>query len=84
MEKHLPQLPAVRVCQGVGGTFDVLAGRVRRAPLPLRRANLEWFYRLLTEPRRALRQAAIPRFAWQVLRARFGGASQPASGARGG
>lgn len=84
MEKHLPQLPAVRVCQGVGGTFDVLAGRVRRAPLPLRRANLEWFYRLLTEPRRALRQAAIPRFAWQVLRARFSGASQPASGARGG
>jgi len=84
MEKYLPQLPAVRVCQGVGGTFDVLAGRVRRAPLPLRRANLEWFYRLLTQPRRALRQAAIPRFAWQVLRARFTASSQPAPGARDG
>lgn len=84
MEKYLPQLPAVRVCQGVGGTFDVLAGRVRRAPLALRRANLEWFYRLLTQPRRALRQAAIPRFAWQVLRARFARPSRPAHGANGG
>ncbi len=81
MEKYLPQLPGVRVCQGVGGTFDVIAGRVRRAPSPLRRANLEWFYRLVTEPRRALRQAALPRFVWQVLRARFARPSQITPGA---
>lgn len=66
--RHLPQLPQVRVCQGVGGTFDVIAGRVRRAPAAFRRANLEWFYRLITEPRRANRQLVLPRFTYQVLR----------------
>lgn len=84
MEKYLPQLPGIRVCQGVGGTFDVIAGRVRRAPLAVRRVNLEWFYRLLTQPQRALRQAAIPRFAWQVVRAWLARPSQPAPGANGG
>jgi N-acetylglucosaminyldiphosphoundecaprenol N-acetyl-beta-D-mannosaminyltransferase len=75
MEKHLPQLPAVRICQGVGGTFDVIAGRVRRAPAFWRRTHLEWLYRLLAEPRRLLRQTALPRFAWRVLRARLAGPS---------
>lgn len=74
MEKYLPQLN-VRVCQGVGGTFDVIAGRVRRAPVFFRRNNLEWFYRLLTEPRRAIRQAALPRFVYRLLRARLRGES---------
>jgi N-acetylglucosaminyldiphosphoundecaprenol N-acetyl-beta-D-mannosaminyltransferase len=72
MERYLPQLD-VRVCQGVGGTFDVLAGRVKRAPLWFRRHNLEWFYRLLTEPRRAIRQLALPRFVFRLLRARLSG-----------
>lgn len=72
MEKYLTQLRHVRVCQGVGGTFDVIAGRVRRAPLFFRQANLEWFYRLVTEPRRAIRQAALPRFTYRVFREKFG------------
>jgi len=75
MEKYLPALPGIRVCQGVGGTFDVIAGRVRRAPLAFRRANLEWFYRLVTEPRRAIRQAVLPRFTYQVLREKMLGSS---------
>lgn len=37
---------------GVGGTFDVVAGKVRRAPKWMQRAGLEWFYRVLQEPRR--------------------------------
>ncbi len=41
----LPKLN-VKVCQGVGGTFDVIAGNVNRAPSAFRKANLEWFYRL--------------------------------------
>ncbi|WP_165900660.1 WecB/TagA/CpsF family glycosyltransferase [Microbispora triticiradicis] len=40
------------VVHGVGGSFDVLAGVVRRAPLAWQRAGLEWLYRLLQEPRR--------------------------------
>ena len=71
MATHLPALQ-VKVCQGVGGTFDVLAGRVRRAPPAWRDLHLEWAYRLFTEPTRLPRQAALPKFAWQVLSARFG------------
>jgi N-acetylglucosaminyldiphosphoundecaprenol N-acetyl-beta-D-mannosaminyltransferase len=66
MRRHLPALTGVRVCQGVGGTFDVLAGAVRRAPRAFIRLNLEWLYRLLAQPRRLLRQSALPRFALQV------------------
>lgn len=41
---------------GVGGTFDVVAGVVRRAPVWMQRAGLEWFYRVLQEPRRMWRR----------------------------
>jgi len=41
-----------RVIQGVGGSFDVLAGRVKRAPLWMQRCGIEWLYRVLQEPRR--------------------------------
>lgn len=65
MDRYLPQVN-VKVCQGVGGTFDVLAGRVKRAPWLVRRVHLEWLYRLLVEPRRIARQAALPKFALQI------------------
>lgn len=42
----------VPVCHGVGGAFDVLAGKVRRAPQAWQRLGLEWLYRTLQEPRR--------------------------------
>jgi N-acetylglucosaminyldiphosphoundecaprenol N-acetyl-beta-D-mannosaminyltransferase len=42
----------VAVCHGVGGSFDVIAGQVRRAPSRFQALGLEWFYRLLQEPRR--------------------------------
>lgn len=51
---------------GVGGSFDVLSGRVRRAPTLWRRLGLEWFYRLVTEPRRWRRQLALPLFVGLV------------------
>jgi len=66
MERYLDQLE-VKVCQGVGGTFDVIAGRVKRAPLSFRNLHLEWFYRLITQPSRIIRQTALPQFAVQVL-----------------
>jgi N-acetylglucosaminyldiphosphoundecaprenol N-acetyl-beta-D-mannosaminyltransferase len=53
---------------GVGGSFDYLSGRVRRAPAWMRRAGLEWLYRLLRQPWRARRMAVLPRFALEVLR----------------
>jgi N-acetylglucosaminyldiphosphoundecaprenol N-acetyl-beta-D-mannosaminyltransferase len=42
----------VRVCHGVGGSFDVLSGEVKRAPRSWQRLGLEWLYRVLQEPRR--------------------------------
>ncbi|MBV8600095.1 MAG: WecB/TagA/CpsF family glycosyltransferase [Candidatus Eremiobacteraeota bacterium] len=53
---------------GVGGTFDILAGNVRRAPAALQKMGLEWLYRLVREPRRWRRQLALPAFAVLALR----------------
>jgi N-acetylglucosaminyldiphosphoundecaprenol N-acetyl-beta-D-mannosaminyltransferase len=69
--EHMPQT-GIKVCQGVGGTLDVISGRVRRAPRVFRSIHLEWLYRLLADPRRLLRQTALPRFVWKVLVSRFG------------
>jgi N-acetylglucosaminyldiphosphoundecaprenol N-acetyl-beta-D-mannosaminyltransferase len=41
-----------RVIQGVGGSFDVMAGLVKRAPLWMQRLGIEWLYRVIQEPRR--------------------------------
>jgi N-acetylglucosaminyldiphosphoundecaprenol N-acetyl-beta-D-mannosaminyltransferase len=65
---NLSRLTRVSVCQGVGGTFDVLAGRVRRAPVAWRKAYLEWFYRLMREPARIRRMPRLMNFAWRVWR----------------
>ena len=56
---------------GVGGSFDVLAGNVARAPALFRRLNLEWLYRLLREPSRWRRQLALPAFVWLLFRERL-------------
>ncbi|MCA9370513.1 MAG: WecB/TagA/CpsF family glycosyltransferase, partial [Candidatus Peregrinibacteria bacterium] len=50
INQHLLQLTSVRVAMGVGGTFDFLAGMVKRAPKLLRRMHLEWLWRLLLQP----------------------------------
>jgi N-acetylglucosaminyldiphosphoundecaprenol N-acetyl-beta-D-mannosaminyltransferase len=53
---------------GVGGTLDVLAGRVRRAPGVVQAAGFEWAWRLLREPRRLRRQAVLPLYWWRERR----------------
>ncbi|MGX8851843.1 WecB/TagA/CpsF family glycosyltransferase [Amedibacillus sp. YH-ame10] len=40
------------IYMGVGGSFDVISGNIKRAPVWLQKANLEWFYRMCQEPRR--------------------------------
>lgn len=62
---------SVRVIQGVGGTLDTITGHVKRAPLAFQRMHLEWFYRLVRDPRRIRRQLALPLFAWKVIAARL-------------
>ena len=52
---------------GIGGSLDVYAGNVVRAPAAVSRLGLEWAYRLYREPRRWRRQLALPRFAAAAL-----------------
>lgn len=72
ISKHLDKLD-VKVCIGVGGTLDVLSGKVRLAPEFFRKSGLEWFYRLCREPRRAKRMLDLPRFMLRVIQARLTG-----------
>ncbi len=58
---------APRIIMGVGGTLDVMAGRVKRAPVWMQRFSLEWLYRLLCQPSRFIRMLALPRFVAAVL-----------------
>jgi N-acetylglucosaminyldiphosphoundecaprenol N-acetyl-beta-D-mannosaminyltransferase len=51
MHRHRDAL-GVPFVMGVGGTFDVVAGHVRRAPTLVQRAGLEWAYRMMQEPHR--------------------------------
>lgn len=52
---------------GIGGSLDVFAGTVERAPEFYCKHGLEWFYRLMKEPWRAKRMTALPKFALRVL-----------------
>ena len=58
---------------GVGGSFDVVAGKVTRAPLWMQNAGLEWFYRFLQEPRRMWKRYLVTNslFIWYVLKEKF-------------
>jgi N-acetylglucosaminyldiphosphoundecaprenol N-acetyl-beta-D-mannosaminyltransferase len=57
----------IPVAIGIGGVLDFASGRVRRAPVWVRRVGLDWLFRLIRQPRRWRRQLALPRFAWAVL-----------------
>lgn len=61
----------VGLMAGLGGSLDVLAGRVKRAPERWIRLNLEWLYRLLKEPSRIKRQICLPRFVLAVMAQRI-------------
>ncbi|PKM82439.1 MAG: glycosyltransferase [Firmicutes bacterium HGW-Firmicutes-14] len=60
----------VPVSIGVGGSFDILAGEARRAPAWMRKAGLEWFYRLINQPARFGRMLELPKFLGAVLACR--------------
>ena len=64
--RNLSRLPAA-IAMGVGGAYDFLSGRQRRAPQTMQRLGLEWLYRLYREPWRWKRMLALPHFLIQVL-----------------
>ena len=63
---HLDELN-VPVSIGVGGSFDVMAGVIKRAPLWMQKAKLEWLYRGLKQPSRIGRLMALPKFVFKVM-----------------
>ncbi|MCZ8536641.1 WecB/TagA/CpsF family glycosyltransferase [Paenisporosarcina quisquiliarum] len=67
IKRNLANLPNVLVFQGVGGSFDVFSGMVKRAPAFFRKFGLEWLYRLASNPSRIKRQMNLPIFLWRVL-----------------
>ena len=66
---HLAELD-VPVAIGVGGTLDVMAGVMKRAPLWMQKAKLEWLFRGLMQPKRAGRLLALPKFVLKVYASR--------------
>jgi N-acetylglucosaminyldiphosphoundecaprenol N-acetyl-beta-D-mannosaminyltransferase len=66
-------LKDVNFTMGVGGTFDVIAGVTRRAPLWMQQTGLEWFYRFLQEPKRMWKRYLVgnTKFLWLVLKDKF-------------
>ncbi|WP_074515483.1 WecB/TagA/CpsF family glycosyltransferase [Selenomonas sp. WCT3] len=63
--KHKAEL-GVPVSIGVGGTLDVMAGVMKRAPLWMQKAKLEWLFRGMLQPKRAGRLMALPKFVLKV------------------
>jgi len=66
ISKNLDKMD-VPVCMGVGGSFDVLSGRIPRAPLWMQRHGMEWIYRSIKQPNRAFRTLALFYFIWLVI-----------------
>jgi len=67
--KYMDSLPC-KIFMGVGGSFDVIAGKVNRAPQWMINLGLEWFYRVAKEPWRIKRLSSIPKFLVKVAKER--------------
>jgi N-acetylglucosaminyldiphosphoundecaprenol N-acetyl-beta-D-mannosaminyltransferase len=57
----------IKVGMGVGGSFDVISGKKKRAPKWVQKLYIEWLYRLVTEPKRWKRQLALLKFLWLMF-----------------
>ena len=66
-----------KVAVGVGGSFDVISGRIKRAPVWMQKLKLEWLARLIKEPWRAKRMMALPKFMISVLKSKSQKSSRP-------
>ncbi len=66
IDRHRDDL-GVPVMIGVGGTFDVFSGAVKRAPVWMQNAGLEWLHRLAANPKKISKVAMLPQFVRMVL-----------------
>ena len=56
-----------KILMGIGGSFDVFAGKMERAPKWMQDASLEWLFRLYKQPSRFIRMMALPKFVLKVV-----------------
>ena len=69
---NLKKMPSVKVAIGVGGAFDFISGRVKRAPKILQKIGLEWLWRLILQPRRIKRiYNGVVKLGWLVLKTKI-------------
>lgn len=75
MYEYRDVLSNVNFTMGVGGTFDVISGFTKRAPVWMQKIGLEWFYRLIQEPRRMWYRYLVgnSKFIWAVLKEKVKG-----------
>ncbi len=65
---NLKNIPSVKIAMGVGGAFDFIAGKVKRAPRWMQKIGLEWLWRLFMQPWRWKRiLTATVKFSWEVI-----------------
>ncbi len=65
--EHMNEI-AAKVSIGVGGSFDVFSGNVKRAPKFVQNLRMEWLWRLIQNPRKWRKVATLPKFWWLVMR----------------
>jgi N-acetylglucosaminyldiphosphoundecaprenol N-acetyl-beta-D-mannosaminyltransferase len=68
--KYMDRLPC-KVFMAVGGSFDIVAGTLKRAPKWMIKIGLEWLYRVAKEPFRIKRLSAIPKFVLMVIKEKY-------------
>ena len=66
--ENLSSLPSVKLAIGLGGSLDVWSGNIRRAPLLVQKAGLEWLWRTVIEPKRARIFVDIPHFLIEIIK----------------
>jgi N-acetylglucosaminyldiphosphoundecaprenol N-acetyl-beta-D-mannosaminyltransferase len=66
IHRNMHRLPPA-IYMGVGGTLDVWAGDLKRAPRWMQALGIEWLYRLIQQPWRITRMWQLPRFALKVI-----------------
>jgi len=70
--QNLNKMPLVKLAVGVGGAFDFISGRVKRAPVFLQKAGLEWLWRFCCQPWRADRiMNATVKFPWLIVKSKL-------------
>ena len=73
LNTYKKQLENVNFIMGVGGSFDVISGKIKRAPLWMQNSGLEWFFRLIQEPKRMWKRYLVgnSKFIWLVFKEFF-------------